>query len=215
MRALGLDPGLAKLAWGAVDEQDRARWGTVTYGPTYGSDQQRIDLYEQALHQLLQHFRPDVVGIEHQFCPMRAGDDPKRQRSMARAAMRLSELRAVLLRRARHFGCRVVEVAPATVKKLVAGHGRAEKSKVQDAVKLRHGINDRMTEDESDAVAIADTALAKTEGQPRAKPWTGELFLLRASDDSGRRDSDPVRDAGAEAGHQGDERGNKGAALAG
>jgi len=207
---LGIDPGLDHLAWGLTDDERHCLWGTLSFGPRYGSDQQRMDLYERALGEILDRYRPHLVAIEHQFAPFRADDSDSRRRSQARAAIRLAELRAILLRMARRRGYRVAEIAPASVKKVIAGHGRATKDQVARAVRVLHGINEPLTEDESDAIAIADAALLRESGRPPdSEGWSGQLFRWEPPNDGNGSSHHPQRNHGTE------DRGSRGATRPG
>ena len=98
------------------------------------------------LREVIDKYRPDVLAIESAFF----GDN-------AQSALRIGEARGVVLMMAAEFDMAVDEIPPATVKRRIAGNGRATKEQVY-LMTLQHlGCSEfkPSSEDESDAVAIA------------------------------------------------------------
>ena len=91
----------------------------------------------------------------------------------ARSALVLGHARGVALLAASEAGLPVFEYAPAEVKRAVVGYGRAEKTQVQQMVKLLLSL-DRAPEphDAADALAIAicHVHAAGARAASRAKP---------------------------------------------
>ncbi|MDP6962544.1 MAG: crossover junction endodeoxyribonuclease RuvC [Planctomycetota bacterium] len=151
LRVLGIDPGTLKLGWGIVDsntsiEFTRTASGCLNLGTTSTHIAERLSSLHLQLRGILTEYSPNVVAIESAFF----GDN-------ARSALRIGEARGVVLMLAAEFGCEVVEIAPATVKRRVAGNGRASKKQVFE-MSVQHldcGYFEPATEDESDAVAIS------------------------------------------------------------
>lgn len=94
---------------------------------------------------LLAELEPDEVVLEQAFYG----------KSVA-SALRIGEARGVVLAEARRFGAAVHQVAPARVKRVVAGHGAAGKARVADMVRRSLGLA-RPPEpaDAADALAVA------------------------------------------------------------
>lgn len=147
MRIIGIDPGTYKTGFGIIDEHRSA----VKYIAS-GCLESRAKLvsvrYEEIYKQLiavLDEYKPDICSIESPFMYQ----NPK-------VAMRLGEIRGVLILSAIQFKLETVEYSPLEVKKSVVGYGRADKSQVRKMVmallnlKSLSGVTDI-----SDALALA------------------------------------------------------------
>jgi len=151
LRVLGIDPGTLKLGWSVVDtcaesETHRVDSGCLTLGKSNASISERLHQLHIQLRQVIERFHPDVLAIESAFF----GDN-------ARSALRIGEARGVVLMMAAEFNMDVDEIPPATVKRRIAGNGRATKEQVYSMTLQHLGCADfsPISEDESDAVAIA------------------------------------------------------------
>jgi crossover junction endodeoxyribonuclease RuvC len=71
------------------------------------------------------------------------------------SAFRLGEARGVAMAAAAAADVSLCEYAPATIKKSVVGHGRADKAQVQAAVVRIFSLDTTPAEDEADALATA------------------------------------------------------------
>jgi crossover junction endodeoxyribonuclease RuvC len=71
------------------------------------------------------------------------------------AALKLGQARGAAISAAVTCDLQIFEVTPTEVKKGLVGTGRAEKQQVQHMVGLLLGVRNKMTLDESDALAIA------------------------------------------------------------
>ena len=73
-----------------------------------------------------------------------------------RSALRLGHARGVALLAACEANLPIAEYAPAEIKRAVVGYGRAEKSQVQQMVKLLLGLDEAPApHDAADALAVA------------------------------------------------------------
>ena len=147
MRVMGIDPGTRFCGYGVID-LDGADMKAVDYGVvSCRSDSlpERLRVIYEGLGAVIQRYRPAVVAVEGVF----QGINP-------RTALKIGEGRGVVLLAAASAGVEVAEYSPATVKKAVVGSGRADKSQVQQMVRLALALPELPTpEDASDALAVA------------------------------------------------------------
>lgn len=152
---LGLDPGTRKLGYGLVD------WGAVprfVLGGTIEATRDdkpgaRVAEIGQELDGLLREVGSSHaitrVGIESGFM---GGKSAKSDLMLANARGVVLYIVATVLR------IEPVFVAPSTIKKVVAGHGHAEKPQVQAAVKATLRMQCLPGSDTADALAVAIAA---------------------------------------------------------
>jgi crossover junction endodeoxyribonuclease RuvC len=145
---LGIDPGTRVLGYGAVrlDGQalSLAEAGVIRISAAR-SLPERLGLMAAELERLVGGLRPAVVVVERAFA----------SKNMA-TAIRLGEGRGLALAAAARSGALVVEVAPASAKKALTGHGRAAKADVASLVALALGIDAAgAPADTTDALSLA------------------------------------------------------------
>jgi crossover junction endodeoxyribonuclease RuvC len=106
----------------------------------------RLATLHDAFEKLLLDLRPASAAVEAPF-----------HGASARAALQLAHARGVILAALGSAGVEVTEYSPATVKKAVTGHGRADKAQVDHMVgRLLPGMpEDVRPHDLSDALAVA------------------------------------------------------------
>jgi crossover junction endodeoxyribonuclease RuvC len=148
---LGLDPGTRHFGWGVVERRG-TRLIHVAHGIVHSDEKapiaQRLVGIELALVAVVTEHRPVLASVEAIFF---AKD--------AQAAAKLGHARGVALLVCARAGLQVYEYPPATVKRAVAGHGRAEKSQVAQMVKVVLGLAAPPRADAADALALAVTHL--------------------------------------------------------
>ena len=148
MRVLGLDPGSRYTGYGVVEKTHDQRLIHIASGrinATKGDAfADRLSIIYAGLQELMDEFPCEHASIESVFM---------HKNSMS--AIKLGQARGVVLLAANHGDLSIAEYAPATVKQIVAGNGRAAKADVQTMVKHLLGIQGSMSEDASDALAIA------------------------------------------------------------
>jgi crossover junction endodeoxyribonuclease RuvC len=148
MRVLGLDPGSHVTGWGVLDCQDGniepLEWGALRTDRTAPFDDRLLALKEGLL-QIVRRLEPSTAAVE----------DPFYARNAA-SALKLGQVRGVLVVALREAGVGVETYAPRAVKKAVSGFGGAEKTQVGAMVQRLLGL-DRIPEpaDAADALAVA------------------------------------------------------------
>ena len=128
MKVFGIDPGSVRTGYGCVDT-DGSRHRLLACGavtPPAGLPlPDRLKFIHDGLVRLLEANQPACVVIEDLF-----------HARNVRSALVLGHARGVAVLAAVQAGLPVVEYTPAEIKLAVVGHGRAEKTQVQQMVTL-------------------------------------------------------------------------------
>lgn len=168
-RILGLDPGLARLGFGAIVCETTSSvtktgnslnigvkiapqvvklldFGVIETQAKTEMGQRLRTIYED-LHELMGLVQPDLVAIEKLFFYRMAN------------TILVAQARGVLMLVLAQVGVPVVEFTPAQIKQALTGMGNADKYEVQEAV-ARELELDRIPkpDDAADALAVALTA---------------------------------------------------------
>lgn len=145
VRVLGVDPGSRKTGWGLVEESggDLRSLGSGVAGSGAGDISLRLGRIAIRIEELLDEWKPDAIALERAFLGKNVS-----------SALRLGEVRGVILSSAGRRELSVVDYTPATVKVAVAGAGAAEKVMVARGVSALLGI-DAVAGDATDALAVA------------------------------------------------------------
>lgn len=163
---LGIDPGTRVVGYGAVRFDGAglvlAEAGVIRVSAAR-SLPERLGRVSLELERLVAGLRPQVVVVERAFA----------SKNMA-TAIRLGEGRGLALAVAARSGAQVIELAPASAKKALTGHGRAAKSDVASLVALALGV------DASGAPADATDALSLALAWLFAQPGLGLRRVLAA-----------------------------------
>ncbi len=148
IRILGLDPGLRRLGWGAIDVEG-SRLTHVAHGVIAGAGPSEplgtrlLGLYGE-LRRLISEISPGAAAVEQAFVHR----DPS-------AALKLGHARAVALLAAAEAGLEIAEYTPNHIKKSVVGVGHAGKDQVQAMVRRLLPACGVESADASDALAAA------------------------------------------------------------
>ena len=148
MRVLGIDPGSETLGWGVVEgsglKYSLSDFGTVKSKPREVFSKRLLKAYE-SVAEIIEKFQPDVVSIEEAFYSVNVN-----------VAMKLGQVRGVILLLAEQKGIKIAEYAPRLIKQTVVGHGNAEKHQVGEMVRVLLRLkNVPAPHDAADALAIA------------------------------------------------------------
>lgn len=154
MLILGIDPGTATTGYGIINANHKVLnaidWGLIETEKN-GEPGKRLNSIHLQMTTLLKKFTPDVVAIEKLFFA-----------TNAKTAMAVGQATGVMIFTAARYKKEVVEYAPMTIKKMVAGDGRADKKLVQKAVREFLGAKVRSQnkgkthfDNAADALAVA------------------------------------------------------------
>jgi crossover junction endodeoxyribonuclease RuvC len=148
MRVLGIDPGSETTGWGVV-EGDARRYRAVEFGTVKAHPRERFAArllkISDGVEKLLARFRPDVCAVEEMFFA-----------ANVKTALKLGQVRGVILVAAERARIEIAEYAPRLVKQTVVGYGAAEKHQVQEMVRVLLSLKEiPQPHDASDALALA------------------------------------------------------------
>lgn len=148
MRVIGIDPGSETLGWGVVDgagsKYALVDFGTVRSNTRDAFSKRLLNIYD-AVADLMALHSPDVLSVEDTFYAVNVG-----------VALKLGQVRGLMLLLAEQRGLEIAEYAPRLVKQTVVGYGNAEKQQVQQMVKVLLKMESVPTpHDAADALAIA------------------------------------------------------------
>lgn len=148
MIVLGIDPGTAALGFGVV-ERTGSGLRAVDYGLVATSPDQplpeRLLRIHEALTELIETHRPDLVGVERLFFSKNA-----------QTAFGVGQARGVVLLAAAQHGIPVREATPNEIKMGVTGFGGADKDQVGRMVAVILRLEAVPTPDDTaDALACA------------------------------------------------------------
>lgn len=154
MRILGVDPGTATTGWGVVDLNDNqldvCDFGLIETEKNNLAGKRLININQQVKN-LIKATKPDVVAIEKLFFA-----------TNAKTAMSVGQAIGVIIFTVASMKVDIYEYAPGTIKKVIAGNGRADKKEMQKSIrkilgaKVRSRVNKKTHFDNSaDALAVA------------------------------------------------------------
>jgi len=152
MRVLGVDPAAAgPTGYGIVESDGRVcrmlHYGALTVAAKRQKECAGATLQDvhALLCRLIEEFAPDAMAVESVFTALNM-----------RTALRLAEVRGVVLLAAAQHDLEVHSYAPREVKASVAGHGHADKRQVQAMVRVLLAMNETPEPaDAADALAVA------------------------------------------------------------
>ena len=178
MRVLGIDPAAAgPTGYGIVESNGRQcrmlHYGALKIAAKKNRECEGAALQEvhTLLCRLIQDFAPDVMAVESIFSALNV-----------RTALRLAEVRGVVLLAAAQHGVEVHSYAPREVKATIAGHGHADKRQMQIMVRAILSMSATPEPaDAADALAVALCHLQTEQARRR--------FGLPAEKDLARRRS--------------------------
>ena len=148
MRVLGIDPGSETLGWGVVEgsgnKYSLVEFGVVKSNPRQPFSKRLAKIYAE-VDEVVTRLQPDALSIEEAFYSINVN-----------VAMKLGQVRGVMLLLAEQRGLSIAEYAPRLIKKTVVGYGNAEKQQVGEMVRILLGLKVVPTpHDAADALAIA------------------------------------------------------------
>ncbi len=166
MRIVGIDPGLRITGYACVDlapgaiEPTLVEAGVIRLRADEPVAARLRQLHEE-LGALLDELRPARVAVEQVFAHV----------AHVRTAIVMGHGRGVVLLAAQLRDLAIDELAPAEVKKAVAGRGQASKEQMQRAVMHQFGLRELPEPpDVADAIAIAACAARRFAGEVDTAP---------------------------------------------
>ena len=148
MIILGIDPGIARMGYGVVEET-KQQPHAVDYGcfetPSIMPHEKRLAAVHQELTRLIKKYRPDKIAVEKSFFSKNV-----------KTALTVGEARGVILMTCAALKVPLVEITPKVVKQALTGYGGADKQQMQKMVQLILKLKELpKPDDAADALAIA------------------------------------------------------------
>lgn len=192
LRILGVDPAAAGPTGYAVIERVGRSCRVLHYGALKIVPKRQKSSPGAALHdihsflcELIRRFHPHLLALESVFTALNI-----------RTALRLAEVRGVVLLAAEQHGLPVRSYSPREVKASVAGYGHADKRQMQIMVRAQLGLRELPEpSDASDALAVALCHLQAEQLQRRFGVQKSEL--ISATRSRRRQPRSPISQAAA------------------
>ncbi len=155
MRAIGVDPGLARTGFGVVETLSRGgkacEWGTIQTEAGCPIPARLKSIHDE-LKELLEEWKPDILVLEEVFV----------LKQFPKAAIRLGEVRGIVYLAAQEWNIPVLEVKPTEVKSALTGSGRADKDQIKKMIRQILRIENPLKSSHAgDALALALTGLSR------------------------------------------------------
>jgi crossover junction endodeoxyribonuclease RuvC len=162
-RILGIDPAASGPTGYGVIESDGRNFRVLHYGALRITAKRQKSSAGACLHdvhallcQLIEEFHPNAMAVESVFTALNM-----------RTALRLAEVRGVVLLAAEQHGVEVRSYSPREVKACVAGYGHADKKQMQ--LMVRALLKMEETPEPSDAADALAVALCHIQGEQFAR----------------------------------------------
>jgi crossover junction endodeoxyribonuclease RuvC len=176
-RVLGVDPAATGPTGYGIVESDGRQCRMLDYGALKVSSKKHdgegaaLQEVHALLCGLIKEFAPDVMAVEDIFSALNV-----------RTALRLAEVRGVVLLAAAQHSVAVHSYAPREVKATIAGHGQADKKQMQMMVRAILSMNATPEPpDAADALAVALCHLQTEQARRRfGLPREQEFANLRS-----------------------------------
>src|SRR3989344_1512946 len=150
MVILGIDPGIARCGWGAIESQKSKvksqKYGCIETEAGVKTEKRLKNIYD-LITKIIKDYKPDVLAIEELFF-----------NTNAKTAFAVGQARGVVLLAAAENNVSIAIYTPLQVKIAVTGYGRAEKNQVGQMVKVLLKLKEiPKPDDVADALAVALT----------------------------------------------------------
>lgn len=171
MRVLGIDPAAAGATGFGVIETDtrapRMQCCGAERPARSATPCERLHAVHRLVTRLLAEYAPDAVALEGVFAALNV-----------RTALRLAEVRGVVMLAAAEAGVPVFDYPPREVKLAITGYGHADKRQVQAMVRAELQLAaPPQPADAADALAVALCHLHAERARARAARSTGNAAL--------------------------------------
>ena len=148
LKILGIDPGIARMGWGVVEEINQ-KPRAIDYGCFETSKSmdhaERLAAVQQEFTRLIKTHKPDKIAVEKLFFSKNV-----------KTALTVGEARGVILMTCATQKVPIVEISPKEVKQALTGYGGADKQQMQKMIQLILKLKTiPKPDDAADALAIA------------------------------------------------------------
>lgn len=151
LRVLGVDPAAAGPTGYGVVEANGNKCRVLHYGALRVTEKRKesagaaLEAVHSLICDLIRQFSPDMVAVESIFSALNV-----------KTALRLAEVRGVVLLAAAQHRVEVFSYAPREIKASIAGYGHADKRQMQQMVRALLSMDETPEpSDAADALAVA------------------------------------------------------------
>lgn len=156
MRIIGIDPGSTVTGYGIVEQVNR-RLCHVTSGRVVSTTRtpfhNRLKRIYSELEEIIAYHQPNVMAVEDLFIARNV-----------KSALKLGQAKGVAILAGVNADLTIIEYSPLEVKKALVGYGRAQKTQVQEMVRVLLGLGALPEVDTADALAVAICHLHSCQG---------------------------------------------------
>lgn len=163
-KILGIDPGTAILGWSYLEAdggdpiKSSVEYGAITTKAGLDMSDRLVIIHDE-FEAILKKYKPEYVGIEEVFFSKNV-----------KTAITVAQARGVVVMMARKAGAKVMHFKPNEIKESVTGYGGADKSQMQNMVKMILGLDEiPKPDDAADAVGVAICTAQMAQFEERVK----------------------------------------------
>ena len=155
MIILGIDPGFERLGVAILEKNKGDKKEKVLFSECFHTSSkiefsERLNLIGKEIKKIIKKFKPEILSIETLFL-----------NTNQKTVMHVAEVRGVVIYEASLSNLKIFEASPPQIKIATTGYGKANKEQVMKMVKVLVNIdNNKRSDDELDAIAVALTAFA-------------------------------------------------------
>jgi crossover junction endodeoxyribonuclease RuvC len=144
----GIDPGSSLIGFGLIEKQ-KNNYSPIDFGKIEIAKElaveKKLHILFQTLSKWLSKQKPDYLAVEQLYFTRNV-----------KTAMQVAQSRGVILLVGAELNIPIAEYTPLQVKQAVTGYGKAQKTQIQQAVKLILRLNEiPKPDDVADALAVA------------------------------------------------------------
>lgn len=148
MIILGIDPGIAIVGYSII-ECNGNKYKAIDYGCITTDSNllfpDRIKIIYSRLTEIIEKYKPEDLAVEELFF-----------NKNVKTAIKVGQARGVEILAAVNKGMNIYEYTPLQIKQAVVGYGRADKSQVQEMVRILLNLKEKPKPDDvADALAVA------------------------------------------------------------
>lgn len=160
MKVLGIDPGYERLGIAIIEkkvsEKENLLYSACIRTSSKESFSQRLLTLGEHIERVIQEFSPDALAIENLYLS-----------NNQKTAMRVAEVRGMILFLAMKHGLIIEEFNPLQIKLAITGDGKSTKEQIMKMVALLIKIaNKQALDDEFDAIAVGLSFFALGKDRP-------------------------------------------------
>lgn len=161
MRILGIDPGFERLGIAVLEKEeggsfkDTQNREKILFSECFKTSAklafpERLILLGKQIKKIIKKYKPEILSIETIFFT-----------TNQKTVMQIAEVRGIIIYECKSAGMKIFEASPPQIKIATTGYGKANKEQVMKMVKMLVTIdNNKKSDDELDAIAVALTASA-------------------------------------------------------